>query len=88
MAEALARCCKRNTRIVALPAGLFAAAVQVVSWFGAAGVNQEMVRRQALDMVFEDTILREALDYRPRPFRPSAQDFSVPERLAAFQLPG
>ena len=88
MAAALAQCCRRTTRIIAVPAGLFAAAVQVASWFGAGGLNPEMVRRQALDMVFEDTILRETLDYRPRPFRPSAQDISVPERLAAFQLPG
>jgi len=87
MAKATAHCCRRKSRVVALPSGLFAAAVGVLSWFGA-GMNPEMVRRQALDMVFEASVLQEKLDYRPRPFRPAVEDFSVTERLAAFQLPG
>ena len=87
MAEATARSCARKTRVVAVPTGLFATGVRVLSWSGAAGVNPEMVYRQALDMVFEDSILREKLDYRPRPFQPTAQDFSVAAQLAGFQLP-
>lgn len=87
MAKATAHCCRRKSGVVALPSGLFAAAVGVLSWFGA-GMNPQMVRRQALDMVFEDSILREKLNYRPRPFQPTAKDFSIPAQLAGFQLPG
>lgn len=87
MAEFTAQCCWRKARVVALPTGLFAAGVNVMSSFGA-NVNPEMVRRQALDMVFDDSGLRQKLNYRPRPFEPAPEDFSVPERLARFQLPG
>jgi hypothetical protein len=40
-----------------------------------------MVRRQGKDMVFDDTALRQVLDYRPRPFEPGRADFQIPENL-------
>ena len=43
------------------------------------GINSEMVRRQRLDLVFEDKQARQLLDYNPRPFAPVAKDFSLPE---------
>jgi nucleoside-diphosphate-sugar epimerase len=52
------------------------------------GLNPEMVRRQGLDMVFDDSALREALAWSPRPFRPVPADFAIPARAQALQLPG
>jgi hypothetical protein len=50
-------------------------------------INIEMVRRQAMDMVFDDTVLRKVLDYRPRQFEPGRADFQIPENAAKLQLP-
>ena len=38
-------------------------------------------------MVFDDTALREALDYQPRAFNPSHADFEIPEEALKLQLP-
>jgi nucleoside-diphosphate-sugar epimerase len=88
MVERIARCCDERVRVRALPPWLMAAAVRVASLLPAfRAVNIEMVRRQGRDMVFDDTPLREALDYRPRPFEPCRADFQVPENAAKLQLP-
>ncbi|MBT8061413.1 MAG: NAD-dependent dehydratase [Xanthomonadales bacterium] len=47
---------------------------------GLGAVRPEMIRRQARDLVFDDSTAREALDYSPRPFSPSKADFSLPTR--------
>ena len=52
MVEATAKCCRRKSRVIRLPNSLFAAAVRAYSRFGGDGINSEMVRRQAQDMVF------------------------------------
>jgi nucleoside-diphosphate-sugar epimerase len=73
-------------RILAVPAGLLAGLAGALSWLpGAAGLNAGFVRRQAVDMVFDDTRLRAELAYQPRPFAPAPEDFTVPERARTLQ---
>jgi hypothetical protein len=38
-----------------------------------------MVKRQNVDLVFDDREARELLGYDPRPFAPAESDFSIPE---------
>jgi nucleoside-diphosphate-sugar epimerase len=88
MVEKITRCCDERVRVLALPPWLMAAAVRIASIFPAfQAVNMEMVHRQGRDMVFDDTALREALEYRPRPFEPGRADFHIPENAAKLQLP-
>lgn len=42
------------------------------------GINSEMVRRQGIDLAFDDQQARELLAYNPRPFAPSEKDFTPP----------
>ena len=89
MAEKIAAACDGNVRILALPLWVFTTAVRALSVFSAfRGINREMVRRQARDMVFDDSALRAAIDYRPRPFEPTAPDFEIPALAGKLQLPG
>ena len=37
-------------------------------------------------MVFDDSLLREALAYAPRPFNPTADDFEIPVEARKLQL--
>jgi len=43
------------------------------------GINIEMVKRQRFDLVFDDRKARELLNYNPRPFAPTREDFSLPK---------
>jgi hypothetical protein len=62
-----------------LPQWLFVLAVNFGKLFMASGgINAEMVRRQRLDLVFDDRQARESLGYNPRPFKPQAEDFGLP----------
>jgi hypothetical protein len=54
---------------------------------GPDGVNAEMARRQNRDLVFDDSALRRSLGWSPRPFRPTPEDFRIPQRAQALQLP-
>ena len=86
MAEKIAATCGAGVRT--LPPWLLAAAVRAASLLPAFNkINAEMVRRQGQDMVFDDTALREALDYKPRPFEPTPADFEVPKEALKLQLP-
>jgi nucleoside-diphosphate-sugar epimerase len=70
----------KPVRLLRLPQWLFALLADMVNIFKpAGGINSEMVRRQRLDLVFEDRQAREQLNYNPRPFDPVAQDFSLPD---------
>ena len=88
MSERIAAAMPGNVRLVTLPAGLMAAAVMLLAllprW---RGLSAEMVRRQNRDLVFDDSDLRQALDWSPRPFEPTAADFEVPEYARSLQLP-
>lgn len=88
MVEIVASCGKRRISLLPLPAPLLTALARAVSLFGAGkGINAQMVRRQATDMVFDDTLFRNTLGYEPRPFRPSPEDFKIPPLLEKLRLP-
>ena len=88
MAARIASCGRRRIRLLALPPTVLNAAVRVASKFGQwKGLNPEMVNRQAEDMVFDDTPFRETLDWNPRPFNPSPEDFHIPAFLEKYRPP-
>jgi len=66
----------KPTRIVRLPQWLF---ILLVNLRPGSDINSEMVRRQSVDLVFDDRQARELLAYKPRPFQPSERDFRLPE---------
>jgi len=74
-------------RVLRLPPWMLFTVVGVVARLPTfKGVNREMVRRQNSDLVFDDAPLREALNYKPRPFRPTAADFEIPPSAKQYQL--
>jgi hypothetical protein len=88
MTEKIATACGAGARTLTIPPWLLATAVRAASLLPAfRTINAEMVRRQARDMVFDDIALREALDYKPRPFEPTPADFEVPREALNLQLP-
>ena len=75
-------------RIIKIPAGILALLTGLLANLPAFhGLNREMVRRQNTDLVFDDTVLKQALDYNPRPFRPVAEDYEIPLNAAHYRLP-
>lgn len=87
MAVRIAALSSPPARLLSLPAAVFAAAVSLASlWPGLRGLNAEMVRRQGQDLVFDDSGLRRLLGWNPRPFRPMAEDFAVPDEAMLLQL--
>ena len=71
---------EKRPRLLRLPEWLFVLLVKLAGYFRAGdGVNSEMVKRQKVDLVFDDRLAREILDYDPRPFTPTAKDFSLPD---------
>ena len=88
MTELIFDALDRPRRIFSLPPHLMAALVSLVRLLPhLRGVNRQMVRRQNIDLVFDDSALKECLEYQPRPFRPSAGDFKTPSELKRFKLP-
>ena len=70
----------KPVRLLRLPQWLFVLLVKLANITRlSAGINSEMVRRQQLDLVFDDRQARQLLDYNPRPFAPVARDFSLPK---------
>ncbi len=78
----------RKPRFLTLPPRLFAAALTVARGLGvASSVSPEAVRRQAVNLVFDDQPAREQLGVTPRRFHPGTEAFHPPspeliERLA------
>lgn len=69
----------KPARLLRLPQPLFVLLINIAKILKpAGGINSEMVRRQRLDLVFDDRQARRLLDYNPRPFAPVARDFSLP----------
>jgi uncharacterized protein YbjT (DUF2867 family) len=88
MVRRAAACCRRPVRCVEWPPRLLAAAVALAGRLGRApGANAQMVYRQAEDLVFDDHAFRDRLDWRPRPFRPTRADFSIPDELQRYRPP-
>ena len=70
----------KPARLLRLPEWLFVLLVNLASRFKAGeGINGEMVKRQQLDLVFDDGQARVLFNYNPRPFEPVARDFSLPK---------
>ena len=71
---------EKPAKLIRLPEWLF---VLLVGFAGISkiskGLNIEMVKRQRLDLVFDDRKARELLNYNPRPFAPTREDFSLPK---------
>jgi len=88
MVERIAAACGGTARVATFPRWLMSAAVRSLmllpSW---RSLNPEMVMRQNRDLVFDDSTLKEALGYQPRPFEPTAADFEIPEHARKLQLP-
>ena len=88
MASRIARAVSKKSRLISLPPGLMILVVSALSRLGPwRGLNGEMVRRQSIDLVFDDSELRTALRYDPRPFEPTSADFNVPAYARDLQLP-
>ena len=70
----------KPVRLIRLPQWIFVMLIGFVNKVrSGSGVNAEMVRRQQLDLVFDDHPAREFLNYKPRPFEPDSADFSMPD---------
>jgi len=83
----VAACGSHRIRLLPLPEPLLTAMVwTVLAVRPGKNMNAEMVRRQAKDMVFDDTVFRQSLAYQPRPFNPTRADFNIPPNLEPFRL--
>lgn len=83
----VAACGEGRVRPLPLPASLLITMVKIFSSIRpGTSINTEMVRRQAIDMVFDDTVFRHSLAYQPRPFNLTRADFSIPPELERFRL--
>jgi nucleoside-diphosphate-sugar epimerase len=88
MAQRIAAVTPRRVRLLSLPMGLTVALLRARALLsGPDGVNAEMARRQNRDLVFDDSALRQSLDWSPRPFHPTPADFEIPQHAQALQLP-
>ena len=69
----------RGGRLVSLPGPLVSTAARIVGTLQGQGDQlAAMVRRQAVDQVFDDTPARQHLSHVGRPFAPRASDFTLP----------
>jgi nucleoside-diphosphate-sugar epimerase len=69
----------KPVRLLHLPQWLFVLVVNIIKVIRpGAGLHGEMVRRQCLDLVFDDRQARSLLGYKPRSFQPVAADFLPP----------
>ena len=69
----------RPVRLLHLPEWLFLLLLGIANIFNTdSGINREMVKRQGVDLVFNDQQARDLLNYNPRPFGPEEKDFSLP----------
>lgn len=88
MVELIFDALDKPRRILSLPPWLMVVLVSLVRLLPRLrGVNVQMVRRQNIDLVFDDFALKEKLEYQPRPFRPSAGDFEIPSEVEKYRLP-
>ena len=70
----------KPARLLRLPEWLFVLMANLVGGLiPGSEMNGEMVKRQKLDLVFDDSLARELFDYDPRPFEPVGGDFTLPD---------
>lgn len=79
----------KPVRIVTVPGKLLAAVIYLGRLVpGLQQIRPEMVRRQGVDLVFDDTMAREFLGYSPRHFQPGPGEFSLPGSAGLRALAG
>ncbi len=87
MIEAIFHGLGKTVNIITVPRGLFMMVTYVSRVIpGLRGVRPEMVRRESLDLVFDDSTARDVLHYQPRVFSPGPNDFKLPDRAKILQL--
>lgn len=89
MAKRIAACVPRRAHLLPVPLWIFSGLVRMMSLAKPSqGINPQMVKRQAIDLVFEDQLYRDTFAYLPRPFEPTEADFVIPEQMRKYRLPG
>jgi len=87
MVELIFDALEKPRRIISLPPWMMASLVRLLGllprW---RRVNPQMVLRQNTDLVFDDSALKEYLDFRPRPFKPLAADFEILPQVEKYRL--
>jgi uncharacterized protein YbjT (DUF2867 family) len=80
MAARIFKALDKPVRLLNVPQWLFVLLARF-SWIGriGTGVNVEMIKRQSVDLVLDDSEARKLLQYNPRPFSPTEEDFSLPQ---------
>jgi nucleoside-diphosphate-sugar epimerase len=87
MAELIFDALGKPKRIFSLPPWLMAAVVGLLGRLPQLReLNRQMVNRQNIDLIFDDSVLKECLEYEPRSFKPSAGDFEIPLELEKYRL--
>jgi nucleoside-diphosphate-sugar epimerase len=87
MAGRIAACVPGRARLLPLPPWMLASLVGMWSLAKRRqGINRQMVRRQAVDLVFDDRVFRDSLGYGPRCFQPAPSDFDIPDQLRKHRL--
>lgn len=70
----------RSPRLLAMPPALLVAGLRIASWLRMPGdFGPEMIRRQAVNLVFDDSEARQVLGVQPRRFHPGPEAFRPPE---------
>lgn len=79
----------RRPRLIALPPAVLSGLVRLAGSLKIPGAgNAEMVRRQALNLVFDDAEARAQLGVTPRRFHPGPEDFQLPPNALLERLAG
>jgi nucleoside-diphosphate-sugar epimerase len=70
---------QKPARLARMPEWILVPLVNALAKTGfASGLNSAMVKRQLIDLVFDDSEARQLLNYNPRPFAPTGDDFNLP----------
>jgi nucleoside-diphosphate-sugar epimerase len=86
MTELIFDSLNKPRRIIRFPAGAMAILAGLLAKLPAfSGINREMIRRQNTDLVFDDSPLRQALNYNPRPFKPTPEDYEIPPSARIYR---
>lgn len=86
MCTRIARAVPRRVRLLTFPEPILAGAVRAMAHYSRwQGLSPEMVHRQNRDLVFDDARLRKALNWTPRAFAPTPNDFDLPPEARSLQ---
>ena len=89
MVEAIFTSQGRRVRILRLPVALLSAFARFARILpGMGDIGPEMIKRQSMNLVYDDTLARQLLGFAPRPFQPLPVDFHLPTRNRLQRLAG